>query len=53
MVVDAFIYMYFVGAGTALGVASVAFVGWKVVQRSNNKKTKGRALNGVSRFTKK
>ncbi len=30
-------YMYFVGAGTALGVATVAFMGWKVVKRSNNK----------------
>lgn len=40
MVVEAFIYMYFVGLGTALGVGTVAFMGWKVVQRSNNKKVK-------------
>ncbi|MFP7202629.1 hypothetical protein SFC08_16790 [Lysinibacillus halotolerans] len=38
--VEAFIYMYFVGLGTALGVGTVAFMGWKVVQRSNNKKVK-------------
>lgn len=40
MVVDAFMYMYVVGAGTAFGVATVAFVSWKVVQRSNNKPKK-------------
>lgn len=40
MVVEAFIYMYFVGLGTALGVASVVFIGWKVVQRSNKKQIK-------------
>lgn len=49
MVVDAFMYMYFVGAGTALGVASVAFLGWKVVQRSNRKKTKRGASNGFAK----
>ena len=38
--VEAFIYMYFVGLGTALGVGTVAFMGWKVVQKSNNKKMK-------------
>lgn len=37
MVVDAFIYMYFVGLGTAFGVATVVWIGWKVVRRSNNK----------------
>lgn len=34
---DAFIYMYVVGSGTALGVASVTWLSWKVVQRSNSK----------------
>jgi len=29
--------MYFVGLGTALGVGTVAWIGWKVVKRSNNK----------------
>lgn len=38
MVVDAFFYMYVVGAGTAAGVASIVWVSWKVYQRS---KTKG------------
>lgn len=37
---EAFIYMFFVGSGTALGVAVVAFLAWKVVQRSNKKKAK-------------
>lgn len=37
---DAFVYMFFVGSGVASGVAVVAWVGWKVVQRSNNKKMK-------------
>lgn len=46
MVVDAFFYMYFVGAGTSAGIATIAFVGWKVVQRSKNKlkKTKKRGI---------
>ncbi len=30
-------YMYIVGAGTAFGVATVAFISWKIVKRSNNK----------------
>ena len=34
---DAFLYMYVVGAGTSLGVATVIFGGWKVYQRSNRK----------------
>lgn len=42
MVVDAFIYMYFVGAGTALGIASVAWLSWKVVLKSKKKKTKNK-----------
>lgn len=43
MVVDAMIYMYFVGFGTSLGVATVAWIAWKIVQRqrSNKGKRKG------------
>lgn len=37
---DAFIYMFVVGSGTSLGVACIAWLSWKVVQRSNVKKTK-------------
>ena len=44
---EAFIYMYFVGAGTASGVATVAFLGWKVVQRSKNKTEKKVKNSGV------
>lgn len=40
MVVEAFIYMYFVGLGTALGVGTVVFIGWKFLQRSNKKNIK-------------
>jgi hypothetical protein len=38
--------MYFVGAGTALGVASVALLSWKVWKKMNNKtrKRKGAAF---------
>lgn len=43
MVVDAFFYMYVVGAGTAAGVASIAFLSWKVVQRSKVPKKKKKA----------
>lgn len=44
--VDAFFYMYFVGAGTALGVATVAYFSWKVVTKQKNKagKRKGAAI---------
>lgn len=42
MVVDAFIYMFFIGSGTALGVACVAFISWKVVMHSKNKPNKKR-----------
>lgn len=34
---EAFIYMFVVGAGTSLGVATIAFISWKVVMRSNDK----------------
>lgn len=37
--VDAFIYMFVIGSGTALGVAVVGFLSWKVIQRSNKPKT--------------
>lgn len=47
MVVDAFIYMYFVGAGTSLGVASIVFLSYKVWQRMNNKTTIRKRRKGV------
>lgn len=34
MVVEAFVYMFFVGSGVTSGAACVAFVSWKVYQRS-------------------
>lgn len=40
MVVEAFIYMYFVGSGAAAGVASIVYISWKVYKRSTNKQTK-------------
>ncbi|MEF7566335.1 hypothetical protein V4V35_25430 [Bacillus infantis] len=43
---DAFIYMYVVGAGTSLGIASVVLLSWKVYGRmkgKQNKKRKGAA----------
>lgn len=44
--VDAFIYMYFVGAGTSLGIASIVLLSYKVFQRMKNKDSKKR--KGVS-----
>ncbi|WP_169819267.1 hypothetical protein [Anaerobacillus arseniciselenatis] len=35
--VDVFIYFYFIGAGGAAGVGTIAFLGWKIVQRSKRK----------------
>jgi hypothetical protein len=32
--------MYFVGAGTAAGVATIGLITWKIVLMSKNKKTK-------------
>lgn len=37
---EAFIYMFVVGSGTSLGVATIAFISWKVVIRSKNKATR-------------
>ena len=37
---DAFIYMYVVGAGTAAGVGTVLFIGWKIWNRQAKKKAK-------------
>jgi hypothetical protein len=36
----AFLYMYFVGAGTAAGVATVGLITWKLAQRLNIKNIK-------------
>lgn len=46
MVVDAFFYMYVVGAGTAAGVSTIGLITWKIVTRKNKGK-KGSHLNGV------
>jgi len=40
MVVDVFIYMYFVGAGIALGIGTIVLIGWKIFQRSQKKRKK-------------
>ncbi|MBH0176215.1 hypothetical protein IHV09_21910 [Fictibacillus sp. 23RED33] len=40
--VEAFVYMYFVGAGTTLGAASVVLLSYKVWQRMKNKTNKKR-----------
>ncbi|MFC5732175.1 hypothetical protein [Cytobacillus gottheilii] len=37
---EAFMYMYVVGAGTAAGVGTVAFIGWKVWSKQSKKKAK-------------
>lgn len=37
---EAFIYMYFVGAGTAAGVATVGLISLKIVNRSKLPKKK-------------
>lgn len=37
---EAFIYMFFVSSGAALGVACITWISWKVVQRSNKKAVK-------------
>ncbi|SEO80174.1 hypothetical protein SAMN04488134_11350 [Amphibacillus marinus] len=44
--VDAFVYMYVLGAGASLGVATVVYLAWKVIQRSVKKK-KGDKLSGL------
>ena len=44
MVVDAFIYMFFIGLGTALGVAVAALISWKVWQKMNSKSKKRKGV---------
>lgn len=39
---EAFLYFYFIGAGTAAGVASIAWIGWKVVQRGSKRDARKR-----------
>lgn len=41
MLADVFIYMYLVGLGLSLGIATVVFFSWRVYQRANKGK-KGR-----------
>ena len=45
---DAFIYFFFIGAGTSLGVAVVTFLSWKVYKRSQNKPKKATARKGIA-----
>lgn len=42
MVVDAFIYMFVVGLGLSLGVATTALISWKAWGRIGNKPSKKR-----------
>ena len=45
MVVDAYIYMFFVGSGLATGFALVGFITWKIVSRSiHNNPTEKRGI---------
>jgi len=46
MVVDAMIYMYFIGLGVAGGVATVGFISWKIYKRLNNQVPK-KAKRGI------
>lgn len=39
---EAFVYMYFVGAGTAAGVATIVLLSWKVFTKMNKKNSKQR-----------
>lgn len=41
---EAFIYFFFIGSGTATGFAVVAFISWKVVQRSQRKQTRKKGV---------
>lgn len=45
--VDAFIYMFFVGGGCASGIATVGLITWKIVQRMNNPKVKMQKKRGI------
>ncbi|MDP4086024.1 MAG: hypothetical protein Q8934_15580 [Bacillota bacterium] len=40
----AFLYMYFVGAGTAAGAATIGLITWKIVQRTNKKAARKRGI---------
>lgn len=37
---EAFVYMYFVGAGTAAGVATIFLITYKIFIKMNNKQPK-------------
>jgi hypothetical protein len=43
-VVDAYIYMFFVGSGLATGFALVGLITWKIVKRSIDKTPKKRGI---------
>lgn len=42
----AFVYMYFVGLGTSLGVLTTVFIGYKGYKRIDNKKARKKAVGG-------
>lgn len=47
MVVDVFFYMFFVGAGLASGVGTIALIGFKIYKRSVNKGLKQQKRKAV------
>lgn len=47
MVVDAFIYMFFVGAGTSLGVATIGLLTYKLILKMNKKETNKNRKKGA------
>lgn len=46
--VEAFIYMFFVGFGTALGVALAALISYKVWGKMNNRKPSNKKRKGAA-----
>ena len=45
--VEAFMYMFVVGFGTALGVLLAALIGWKIWGKVNTPKTRKHAKRGA------
>lgn len=45
--VDAFIYMFFVGSGTSFGVAAVGLLTYKIVIKMNNKNVSKKRKKGA------
>lgn len=44
---DVFIYMYFVGLGLAGGIGSVAWIGWIIYKKANNKTKQKKAKANI------